>query len=243
METGEFKDIYNNIVKEKFKGDYEYHRWFKDESARAGYEMTKQAIERHCLADCEFNNYLEVGPGPGTWTKLFLEKNSRARFSLVDISAEMLKLAGEKLSAYKQVDFFETDFLKFSSAGRHDLFFSSRAIEYFPDKNRFVGQVSGLLSEGGRGFIITKMPRYWSYKIMGRKVPEMHKGQISPDELRKILAGNNFMDIAFYPVAMTLPFLKSARLNKILYKMAGGSQLNFLSRQFCESYCVKFRKK
>jgi len=242
MQTKDFKDIYNNVVKDKFKGDYEYNRWFKDVLARSGYEMTRQAIERHFLSGLEFTNYLEVGPGPGTWTALFLEKNNQARFSLVDISAEMLKLAKEKLAAYQQINFFETDFFEFLDNNRYDLFFSSRAIEYFPDKNEFLKKISNLLVGGGKGFIVTKTPRYWSYKIMGREVPAMHRGQISPREMEKLLLKNNFTKIGFYPAVMIFPFLKSAWLNRILYKIFGGFRLNFLSQQFCESYCVKFTR-
>lgn len=243
METNAVKNIYNDIVKDKFQGDYEYNRWFKDEPSKAGYDMTKQAIESHFLNQIDFRNYLEVGCGPGTWTILFLEKNKQADFTLVDISAEMLKLAEKKLSNYGNLSFFEKDFLKFSAEKKYDLFFSSRAIEYFPDKNEFIKQVDNLLLSRSRGFIITKTPKYWSYKIKGRKISEMHKGQISPAELNNILLENNFADISFYPAVMIFPFLKSIWLNKILYKIFGGFKLNFLSQQFCESYCVKFLKK
>jgi len=243
METNAIKNVYNNIVKDKFKGDYEHNRWFKDEQSKIGYEMTKRSIERHFLNSLSFNNYLEVGPGPGTWTSLFLKKNSKANYSLVDISAEMLKLAKNKLSQYDNVSFFESDFIKFSTSNKYDLFFSSRAIEYFPDKNRFIGRVGELLNSRGCGFIITKTPKYWSYKIMGRKVPEMHKDQIAPGALKKVLLANNFIDINLYPAVMTFPFFKSAKLNKMIYKIFYRFHLNFLSEIFSESYCVKFTKK
>jgi len=54
MENEEIKKIYNNLVGEKLRGDYEYNRWFKDELSRAGYDMTRQAVERHFLSQVEF---------------------------------------------------------------------------------------------------------------------------------------------------------------------------------------------
>ncbi|MFA6275086.1 MAG: class I SAM-dependent methyltransferase, partial [Candidatus Paceibacterota bacterium] len=94
-----FEKIYDKQVKEKFFSDYEFWRWFKDDQAKLGYDQTKQALEKVFLnQNLIFSNYLEFGPGPGTWTKFFLDKKSGANFTLVDISNEMLSLAKQNLS-------------------------------------------------------------------------------------------------------------------------------------------------
>lgn len=245
METSEIKDIYNKIIKEKYKGDYEYNRWFKTSFLKAGYDMARRSIEFHLFENdrLKFKNYLELGPGAGTWTKLFLERYNQVSFDLVDISQEMLEIAKRSLSQYKNIRFFETDFLKFSPEKKYDFFFSSRAIEYFSDKRKTIKYIASLLQKGGQGFIITKTPQYLRNKILGRKISEIHKGQISPEALKEMLEKNDFGDIEIYPVAMIFPILKSVFLNKLFHRIFYKHQLNFVSEFFSESYCVKFTKK
>ena len=244
METREIKDKYNTLIKDKLKGDYEYDRWFKNELAKAGYEMTKKSIERQLLnrQELKYGSYFELGPGPGTWTRLFLEKNSSAAYTLVDISREMLKLAQEKLVNYVNVKYFEADFYDFKEEKKYDFFFSSRALEYLPDKEKAVKKIYALLNEDGRGAIITKNPRYYLYKLLNRKVPAMHKGQISPRKLEKIFKRTGLKEIKIYPVIMTVPLLKSEFLNRLAYKVLGNVKFNIISRLLAESYMVKFKK-
>jgi len=245
MKTFEVKKTYNDIVKGKFNSDYEYNRWFKNEILKAGYEMEKKSLGFHFQEDNGFRKCLELGPGPGTWTKVLMKKYPNARIDLVDISNEMLKLAKKALSSFKniQIEFFETDFIDFQSEEKYDFFFSSRAIEYFPDKGEAVHKILSLLKEGGQGFIITKTPKYMVNKILGRKLSALHKGQISAKIFENILRENNCRDIEFYPVAMSFPVLKSPKLNKLLHNIFYKKKLNFISNFFSESYCVKFVKK
>lgn len=245
MEADKIKKIYNNIAKEKREGEYEYRRWFKTPLLMAGYEMEKKSIEYHLLKSdkLKFKDYLELGPGAGTWTKIFLEKYKEANFDLIDISEEMLKAAKKSLSQFGNIRFFNEDFIKFDSDKKYDFFFSSRAIEYIKDKEKAIEKLENLLVSGGGGFIITKNPRYFISRILGRKIPELHKGQISPNLLKGLLDKFGFKDIEIYPVAMVFPVVKSPLLNKMLYKFFYRCQLNFLSGFFAESYCVKFSKK
>jgi ubiquinone/menaquinone biosynthesis C-methylase UbiE len=243
MDTQEVKKNYNQDVKNKFKGDYEYNRWFKNPILKAGYEMTKKSIEFHLLGDkAEFQNYLELGPGAGTWTKLFVSYCRGANFDLVDISGEMLKLAREALEGYNNIRFFECDFSRFAPDKRYDFFFSSRVIEYFPDKETLVKKIGKLLKSSGYGFIITKTPKYFRYKVLRRTVPNLHRGQINPRALRSIIEKTGCEIIGIYPVTMSFPVLKSVFLNKLLHKIFYKRKLNFISQFFSESYCVKFVK-
>ncbi|MBI4836918.1 MAG: methyltransferase domain-containing protein [Candidatus Portnoybacteria bacterium] len=275
-------------------GDYERRRWFSDALREAGYQMTKESIHYHLLERGPFYDCLELGPGAGTWTKLFLEKYPDANFDLVDISGEMLKLAkknldkfinplchseaiGRRISSsmrsfapqfcgaqddsgegnrddkgdtqddkrgvkFGNVRYFETDFLDFKPDKQYDLFFSSRALEYISDKKEAVLKVAGLLKSGGRGFIITKTPKYLRAKLLGREIPELHQGQIAPRKLKQLLSETGFKNIEIYPVAMSLPLLKSSKLNRLLFRIFYKFRLNFLSQFFAESYCVKFEK-
>ena len=245
MKSGAVKEIYNKKVKEKYSGDYESKRWFGSSLARAGYEMTLESIKYHLPENAfSIKNYLESGPGAGTWTKLFIEQNPQANFDLVDISSEMLKLTKKNLSGHKaNINYFEKDFLEFEPKKKYDFFFSCRTFEYLPDKELAVKKVADLLMSGGWGFVITKTPKYLRSKILGRKIAELHRGQISPRKLKKLLKKAGFKNLEFYPVTMSFPLLRSAKTNKLLHKILFKNKLIFLSKFFSESYCVKFVKK
>jgi len=146
------------------------------------------------------------------------------------------------LSRYDNIRFFESDFLRFSPAGQYDFFFSSRAIEYFPDKKALIGKISGLLKSGGQGFIITKTPKYLINKILGRKPPKLHRGQISPRALKSLLRESGCRDMEMYPVTMSFPIFKSVFMSELLHKIFYRRKLNFISQFFSESYSVKFTK-
>lgn len=235
---------YNAIVKEKYAGKYEYHRWFATPLLRAGYDMTKTAIERHALGSMfmSFNSYLELGPGAGTWTKLFLSKRPAARFDLVDVSSEMLALSREALASSKQVSFFESDFMQFDAKGhRYDFFFSSRVIEYIPNKEGLFAKIASLLKPEGAGFIITKTPKYFRSTLLGRRISSLHRGQIHPRVAEQMLRNVGFKT-EFYPVTMYIPLMRSALLNRLCYRLLGSYRLNPLSMFFSESYCIFFSR-
>ncbi len=243
METEKIKTTYNELVGNKLQGRYEENRWFRTEQARAGYEMTKDSITRHLLGGgFSFKSCLELGPGPGTWTKILLRHDPEASFDLVDISSEMLKLAQDNLAGEENINFFEADFSTFVPGRKYDLFFSSRAFEYLPDKEGAAGKIMALLENGGRGFMITKTPKYWRYKIIGRKIPEMHRGQISPSRLKDILGALGAGDIEIFPAIIVVPVFRWVGLNKLIYRFFRGMRLNFLSGFVSESYAVSFKK-
>ena len=243
MKSEAVKKIYNKKVKEKYGGDYESKRWFSSSLAKAGYEMTLKSIKHHLFGNnISIKNYLELGPGAGTWTKLFIEQNNQANFDLVDISSEMLKLAKNSLSKLQDVNinYFEKDFLQFKPEKKYDLFFSCRTFEYLPNKELAVKKIAELLQSGGQGFVITKTPKYLRSKILGRKIPKLHRGQISYRRLKKLFKNVGFKEIKIYPVTMNFPLLHSIKINKILHKIFFKHKLNFISQFLAESYCIKF---
>lgn len=242
MEANEVKEIYNKKVAGIYGGDYERQRWFGSPLKEAAYQMTLKSIRFHLLdKPILFENYLELGPGQGTWTKFFLRQGLRASFDLVDISGRMIGLAREELKSYSNVRYFESDFLDFKSDKQYDFFFSCRAWEYLPDKNLALEKITKLLKSGGWGFIVTKTPKYLRAKIIDRKIPPLHQGQISPRVFEKMLKYYNFSQIEIYPVTMNFPLLRSAKINWWLHKIFFKQPLNFISQFFSESYLIKFK--
>src|SRR3989339_3137 len=234
-------DYYDRKIKIDFGGDYERHRWFKSEIARAGNNMTLEEVQKFSKT-VKFNNYLEIGPGPGTWTRLFVDKNPAAKFDLVDISSEMLELARKNLIGRGDIGFVNTDFIKFEPAKKYDLFFSSRALEYISDKDIAVGKISDLIVSGGRGMIITKFPQYWRYRLANREIPEFHIKQIHPDRLAKLLKSRGLSIESIRPVTMGFPFFKSPRMNRLIKRLIGRGSLDGINSLFVESYSIIFSK-
>ncbi|OGZ34768.1 MAG: hypothetical protein A2174_02385 [Candidatus Portnoybacteria bacterium RBG_13_41_18] len=241
MDPEAVKKIYNQMVLERAGGDYEYQRWFSDKIKQAGYFMTKKSIEEQLL-DEKFSSYLEVGPGAGTWTKIFMGKNLSANFDLVDISSAMLDLAKSALSGYKNIRFFGADFCDFNPDKKYDYFFSCRALEYFSDRERFVEKVFDLMTQGGRGMIITKSPKYLRNKFLGRQIQKLHQGQIGARRLKCLLKNVGFSEIKIYPVTFSFPFFRSSKINLFLFRIFCQKPLNFLSAFFAESYLAVFKK-
>lgn len=245
MNPEEVRTRYNTSVADKRGGDYEHKRWFSSAVAKAGFFMTKETIERHAVdGDSRVERYLELGPGPGTWTKPFLEHKKASSYDLVDISSEMLALARENLSTYQTtINFFEKNFLEFNGERPYDYFFSSRALEYFPDKDALIRKISALLCSGGAGFVITKTPKYALNRLLGRKTSDFHSGQIDPKALAALFEAHGCTVIRVYPVTFSFPVFRSATLNRLLFMILSPLPLNPISQLFSESYAIKFTKR
>lgn len=242
MDQQGIKKIYNKIVIDKYKNDYEYNRWFATPLLRTGFEMMQNSIKRCTDIDASaVKNILELGPGAGTWTKVLKAKFYGANFDLVDISKEMLALS-KKVFGEENFCYFESDFLAWQTSKKYDLFFSSRVLEYFPKKTPVLDKIFSLLNHDKYAFIITKNPQYWRYKLLGKKIPAMHRQQIKPEDLRKILVKVGFIDIQIFPAVMTFPLFKSVVMNNLIFSLFSKHQLNFISQLFTEAYIVKFKK-
>lgn len=244
MEHERVKAFYNETMPAKFGDDYERERWFVDPIRRAGYTLTKEAIERHVLSDQSLDpaRILELGPGAGTWTKLLVARFPDAYIDILDISKEMLVRAERALGANARMRSIESDVLDWTPEGKYDYFFSSRVLEYISDKKRFCAKVFGALEGGGCGFLITKMPHYERERFLGRKTSDFHSGQIAPGALRDELLAAGFIDVDCYPVTTSIPLLHSAFANLIFGRLFARFTLGPVSMFFAESYGVLFRK-
>ena len=229
---------------DKFGSDYESARWHANPLLAAQYQMMTDALNRLVIPIARrASRVLEVGPGPGTWTKLLLKANPGAEYTLVDISKEMLAQAREGLVAHKNVTFVESDLLAFESSQLFDFFFSSRAIEYMPDKRVAVEKIASLLVPGAQGAIVTKMPKPFFNRVHGRAVSALHTGQILPRTLVRLLERSGCVVENVRIATATLPGFGSARANGWIYKLLKYVPLFFPFTLFAESYLITFRKR
>ena len=241
--TPDPRAFYNDRMPDKHGEDYEYARWHASAMLEAQYEMMTATMRNLVLPNVsESREVLEVGPGPGTWTKLLRAANPSARYTLLDISREMLARARNALSEETGITYIEEDFLSYRPGITFDYFFSSRALEYMKDKDAAARVISGLLAPGGEGVIITKMPKALFYRLRGKKIPEFHTGQIAPGALSKSLRQAGLEIISVRIATATLPGIASAPLNRFLYRVLASVPLVAPLTAFAESYAVRFRK-
>ena len=164
MNTDKVKEKYNSDIQNKYKDGYESERWFSNEVQKANYYMTLNRIKKLALP-INFNICLELGPGHGTWTKELLKTHKKARFDLVDISGEMLRLVKERFRDKDNINYIEGDWLVYKLNAKYDFFFSIRAIEYIPQKEKVVEKIMSSLKHHGTGFIITKTQSVYEKRI------------------------------------------------------------------------------
>lgn len=237
----DMRAFYNDSLG-KSVNPYEYDRWFSTPEREAGYRMTKAAIVEHVLPLLRPNmRVLEVGAGPGTWTKELLGKEPNLSVDIVDISDEMLAQARTTLSDFAQVSYTRSDIASFAPAHEYDLFFSSRAFEYMPNKRAVIEVVGRALKRGGMGCILTKYPHYLRARLVGGKMRDVHALQIAPRALAELLAERGLRMERRIPVTFVFPRAHSASLDLQLSKLLGKLPLTFVS-PFVESYLMVFRK-
>lgn len=237
------KSFYNHTMPDKVGEDYEHARWHANPILSSQYRMMVDVLRRAVTPTMlSAQHVLEIGPGPGTWTAFLLEANPHAAYELVDISREMLGRASKNLAHRQKVSFVESDLLALEPSQLFDFFFSSRAIEYMPDKRAAVQKIASLLVSDARGVIITKMPKPFFDRVRGRAVSPLHGAQIAPRVLARLLRENGFVVEKVRVATATVPLIGSALLNRFAYAFLKHIPLFFPLTLFAESYLITFRK-
>lgn len=233
------KEFYdkNKALKE---GNYEYFRWFSSKKKRVQYKFTTYSLLFH-LRDIEFDNCLDIGCGPGTWTKLLLKKYPNAKFTCLDISKEMLNQF-KKTNNEKRITFVVDAFTDKNFKNKYDFIISSRSIEYMENKPKVINKIYDLLKENGKGIIVTSPPHPLILNIkrfFGKKINYYHTRRISVKQMRYLLKEAGFKKIKVYPILFSdFSLVPRKFLFKFLYKKSWG----VLSKMFASGYIVKFQK-
>lgn len=244
MYTTQNADIaaqYNaSITTGRYESDYEFNRWFIRARNRAEYAMTYQAIDHH-VATQSFTRCLELGPGPGTWTRVLFRRQPNAQYQLVDISEAMREQFRLSMRASERVTYDVSDIMDYAASEPFTYFFSSRAVEYLDDKPAFFTKLSGLMATGAAGAILTKNP----YHGVRKSKKAAHQGQIAMPAMRKYLEDNGFRDITFYPVVVRIPIISRLTSEVAEYLFARWHQRPLKEQRTnrtIESYLVTFTK-
>ena len=86
----------------------------------------------------------DLGCGPGNSTILLKQRWPDAKVIGVDSSVDMLQQAR---SEYNNIDFIEADIAQFSVPEKIDLIFSNAAIQWLPNHENLIGQLSNNLNK------------------------------------------------------------------------------------------------
>ena len=206
--------------------EYDPNEWF-DRTRRSAYAFAvtrKRLLQLLALQGDE--TVLEVGCGPGTWTREIapLVRSVHA----VDISAEMVRRA-EHFAPATSTTFQVQDFASFHTDEKFDRVVSVRAVEYMRDGIEAVNKLGSFVTPGGRLVVVTKTPfsiwrgrRFLESRLQrgrrsGSPDADSHQGpdffhrRLSAKKLTSALEGAGFEDVNVHPVVTGLPFVAGVR--------------------------------
>lgn len=94
---------------------------------------------------------LDLGAGTGLFTKYVIEKHPEAQYTLIDIAEEMLNVAKERFSAFKNVKFKVLDYRNNIEKDNYDAVISSLSIHHLDstEKKRLYKNIYNLLDDNG----------------------------------------------------------------------------------------------
>jgi SAM-dependent methyltransferase len=200
---------------------YQQQRWFQTRLTRYEYALTRTVLLGE-LAPHSGVRALEIGCGPGTWTREVAPHVDH--LTAVDISDEMIRQARGYVRA-DNVSFVHSDAAEFPLEGTYDAVFSVRVVEYFEDWKPVIARYLEAVAPGGRAVIITKTPisvyrgtgryltvgrvaRRFLRRVFRRPQPEEHpfwQVYLPPTELARLFAEHGLEQIKIRPVIYGLP--------------------------------------
>jgi len=77
---------------------------------------------------------LDLDAGTGLLTEMLIKQFHNAKIMLIDVSAEMIKIAKERLKEYSTISYQNADYTKTFPAEKYDLIVSSLSIHHLPDE-------------------------------------------------------------------------------------------------------------
>ncbi|MEA4923751.1 MAG: methyltransferase domain-containing protein [Syntrophomonadaceae bacterium] len=79
---------------------------------------------------------LDIGAGTGLFTWYFLQVIPVARFTLIDVSEKMLKIARYRLRDYEHTRYIADDYINADFDGQYDCIISSLSVHHLPDPEK-----------------------------------------------------------------------------------------------------------
>lgn len=182
---------------DRLGGNYGEHRWHSSALRQEQYLQTAESLS-HALAGLRFSIMAEIGCGPLIWTPLFAAVSNKV--VAVDLSWEMLRDAGGPAPGVN-LCCADVSLLPLRSESV-DAVCTVRAFEYFPDQPRAVAEVWRVLRPGGFVLIVTKNLSYAGYGRRGNSIRTIHGGEVTSEQLTRMLSDGGFIDVVIEPVVV-----------------------------------------
>lgn len=102
-------------------------------------------------ADTRNPDILDVGAGTGLLSAFLMERYPDASYTLIDLSDQMLKIAGERFDGNSNVSYITADYTQYDFAGTYDIIASALSIHHLADadKRAFYRKCHAMLKKGG----------------------------------------------------------------------------------------------
>jgi len=237
------KNYYNESLS-ALDENYTNYRWHRNKVSEYDYQQTKNTL-LHILKKFNIKDnheMLEVGPGDGVWTPLFI--NQSEHYTVLEQSEEMIS----RLQAnFKENKFsvIKTDFMEYEPEQTFDTVFAIRCFEYFDKKEKALKIFKSALGEHSLLIITTKNA---SYIKSVKKSKKLHSEQITSSQMAKIAEVSGLEMIATYPT--TLRVKSTFKIFRAIFTMIHNLGLLFNNAWFnnvfnwaTESYTYVLRKK
>ncbi|MFF2907586.1 class I SAM-dependent methyltransferase [Paenibacillus sp. NPDC057934] len=94
---------------------------------------------------------LDLGAGTGLFSSFAKQRYPNAKFTLVDISEKMLKMARQRFGNDPNVQYIAADYCNYPFTEQYDIILSSLSIHHLthPDKSTLFQKIFNLLPQGG----------------------------------------------------------------------------------------------
>lgn len=235
MATTHLPHGHNKRIFDDASSYYQQQRWFQTRLTRYEYALTRTVLLQE-LTSHPGARALEIGCGPGTWTREVAPLVDR--LTAVDISDEMIQQARGYVGA-DNVTFVHSDAAQFPLDERYDAVFSVRVVEYFEDWKPVIARYLDAVAPGGRVVIITKTPisvyrgtgRYLAVgragkrllrRVLRRPEPEEHpfwQVYLPPTELAQLFEEHGLHQVKIRPAIYGLPiFMRGTKQYPIVPK-------------------------
>lgn len=143
--------------------------------AHTGVQKTigAELIER--LGSRSFGHILDIGCGTGSYTNLLHERHPAAKITGLDLSAEMIKVARDKLAG-PGIEFLVGDAETITFDAPFDLISSNACFHWFADLERTIAKCAAALTEDGLLAFSSLGPRtFWELGACLDAVLPTHK--------------------------------------------------------------------
>jgi len=98
------------------------------------YNVSLPLVEKHKTAKA----LLDIGAGTGLFSYFVYEVNPKLKYTLLDISPEMLAVAKERFVGLSNFNYLEMDYREKPLPGKYDIIISSLSIHHLTDEEKTV---------------------------------------------------------------------------------------------------------